>query len=625
MRKLSLIALVASVTLLTGVAMANVPAPPVNQILGFDDTEFNFLTEAECRVCHDAGVPDRHHMLYGSPMTGPGTCTENTGLCDVSGTDCVVDTDCPAGETCVDGTKDACYINDDCATYTNICTRGEPCGSCSVSGDECGQDVDCPAGETCVGACPSYRGVPGQCGQPVCDGGSMAPNNPNNGVYGCLTCHDEDNTGGVISFVVYRDCMFCHEQRGGATVHHLDSDVTGAKAGICTTCHGDLVDDIIGCDPLALGNCSDTNFTCGTDSDCKSGSCSVSADACYDDTDCPAGENCVGGGTTTCNLVACDHVIPTYTPSLVTPHPAGEEVGTCDYCHAPGLDTVSGVEVHNNHDTHHHAGIQYFADGSRQANQCSWCHLEGRPGNGDPAYEIRTCENCHGYESLHNIQVDSDGDCCVNVGEELPGYGHVGADNPGAGSDCWGCHGFSIAAAPGAGPTSPSIASIDPLVMVAGTATQVTVLGAGLTNTLGDLEWTSQVFLTAQDGSTTELAPDTINSCSMAVTIPESISAGNYELRAVKEDLESGRVVISVIPAVEITEVTCSKCLSTMTITGVSFSEKPEGTDEDMSVTEGGRPLNIISWTDTSIEVSGARCAGDLEVTTLFGSATTQQ
>jgi hypothetical protein len=605
MKKLSLVALVASIALITGVAMANVPAPPVNQILGFDDTEFNALTEADCRVCHDSGMPDRHHMLYGSAMIGPGTCSEATGLCDISGTDCVVDTDCPVGEVCVDGTPGACYINDECATYTNLCTRGEPCGSCSVSGDECGQDVDCPVGETCVGACPTYRGVPGQCGQPVCGGGSMAPNNPNAGVYGCLTCHDEDNTGGVINFVVYRDCTFCHEYRGGANVHHLDSDFTGAKAGNCVVCHGDIVDNPVGCDENVAGNCS------------------IQGKACAIDADCPAGETCVPG--------TCDHDIPTYEPSLVTPAPAGSafgaDVGTCDYCHAPGLDTASGVEVHDNHDTHHHVGFYYYADGTRES-WCNWCHLGGRPGQEPPGmedYAIRTCENCHGPESLHNIQVDSDGDCCVNVGEELYGYGHVGADDPGGDSDCWGCHGFSMAAAPGSGPTAPSISSIDPPVMTAGTATQVTVLGSALTNTLGALEWTSQVVLTAQDGSTTELTPDTINSCLMTVTIPESMSAGNYELRAVKDDLESGRFVISVIPEVEISEVTCSKCLGTMTITGVGFSEKPEGTDEDMSVTEGGRPLNIISWTDTSIEVSGARCTGDLEVTTLFGSATTQQ
>ena len=150
----------------------------------------------------------------------------------------------------------------------------------------------------------------------------MAPNNPNAGVYGCLTCHDEDNTGGVISFevdaglettgqfchdedntggvisfVVYRDCTFCHEYRGGANVHHLDSDFTGAKAGNCTICHGDIVDNPIGCSPNPAGNCSDNNKACETDADCTS----------------PA--TCVPG--------TCDHEVDTYEPSLVTPEPAG--------------------------------------------------------------------------------------------------------------------------------------------------------------------------------------------------------------------------------------------------------------------------------------------------------------
>ena len=38
-------------------------------------------------------------------------------------------------------------------------------------------------------------------------------------------------------------------------------------------------------------------------------------------------------------------------------------------------------------------------------------------------------------ESLHNIQADSDADGSIVVGGEDAGYGHVGADNPGDGSD----------------------------------------------------------------------------------------------------------------------------------------------------------------------------------------------
>ena len=43
----------------------DVPAPPVNQTIGMLDVLIGELTEADCRVCHDSGVPDRHHLLYG--------------------------------------------------------------------------------------------------------------------------------------------------------------------------------------------------------------------------------------------------------------------------------------------------------------------------------------------------------------------------------------------------------------------------------------------------------------------------------------------------------------------------------------------------------------------------------
>ena len=568
MKKLSLITLVAAFAMLTGVAMANIPAPPVNQDLGFPDVDgLGALTEADCRVCHDSGVPDRHHMLYGSTIPDP-----------------------------------SLVPNPD------------------ANGD----------------------GIPDD-------------------VYSCLSCHPEDNTGGIISFIVVRDCTVCHT---GDSPHHETAD---ALAGDCVSCHGDLVDNfddghyipayapsLVTPSPQAEV-CSISGDSCADDSYCTEDACAVtgtlcvvdadcgiplfcedSGIACVDEYDCDPG-TCRNDGSIECHndgdcVTAgvggdCRREEPCLGPNVCvvegepcvtseTPQPGG-----CNYCHDAGTDTASGLEIVDNHDTHHGASVRTVLPG--ETSRCYTCHTH----EGYRANDIRKCEICHGPESLHNIQVDGDGDCCVNVGEEPYGYGHVGADDPGGDSDCWGCHGFSVAGltAPGSGPTVPTITSIDPLVMTAGTATQVTVLGSALTNTLGALEWASKVVLTAQDGSTTELTPDTINSCLMTVTIPGSMSEGNYELRAVKEDTASGRFVISVIPAVEISEVTCSKCLGTMTITGTGFAGKPDGTDEDITVTEGGRPLNIISWTDTSIEVSGARCAGDLEVTTLFGSATTQQ
>ena len=587
MKKLSILALVAGIAMIAGLAVADVPAPPVNQTLGFPDTEFNALTEADCRVCHDSGVNDDHHLLYGSAMIGPGQCSAVTGTCSVTtGTECVVDDDCPVGETCV-ANDDTCYVNSECETYTNLCTRGEPCGTCSVTtGQECGVDDDCPIGETCDNGCPRYHGVQGQCGQPICEDGSMAPNNPNDGVYGCLSCHNETNDGGVIGFEVINDCMVCHEYRGGSTVHHVDSDVTGARAGICNTCHGDLVDNIVGCDPVAAaGNCSDTNLVCVTDADCTS----------------PA----------TCVPATCDHVIPTYDPSLVTPHPAGGEEGTCDFCHAPGIDTDTGTIVYNQHDTHHHAGGTTFGE-------CNWCHQDGRPGNGPPETEIRTCENCHGYASLHNIQADSDDPADgIEVGGEAYGYGHIGIDNPGVESDCWGCHAFTTADAVSMGSGVPSISIAAPASITAGTPTQVTVTGAALVSTVPVA--ISDVRLTAADGSVTTITPDSITGDVLTVTI--NAAAGSYSLQAVKDGEASNSVAFSVMPQVAITDMDCSKCLSTMTITGSGFAVKPAGTDEDISVTEDGRPLNVIDWSDTEITVSGTRCRGDVVVNGVYGSS----
>ena len=135
-------------------------------------------------------------------------------------------------------------------------------------------------------------------------------------VYGCLNCHEQDTSTGVIRFLVERDCLECHVQiPGEASVHHLtptaqgtaSNDIGNNGIGDCTPCHGDLVDDI-------------------------------------------------GDG----------HTIPTYNPSLVTPEPSTDPVapGGCNYCHDAGLDTstVPNVQVFSNEDTHHNTGVFIDAD-----------------------------------------------------------------------------------------------------------------------------------------------------------------------------------------------------------------------------------------------------------------------
>jgi hypothetical protein len=106
---LSLIAIAGVVLLFAGAGLADVPAPPVNQDIGMPDIVFGDMEEQECRVCHDSGVPDRHHMLYGATtdisIPVPIPDSDGLGYCSVAtGTVCVIDDDCPTGE--------ACYLDD---------------------------------------------------------------------------------------------------------------------------------------------------------------------------------------------------------------------------------------------------------------------------------------------------------------------------------------------------------------------------------------------------------------------------------------------------------------------------------------------------------------------------------
>ena len=78
---------------LLGTAIAIIPPPPVNQDLGVYDTLFGDLAENECRVCHNSGVPDRHHLLVPN---------ENYNC-----------TDCHPVETQLDGTQ-AINLTRDC-------------------------------------------------------------------------------------------------------------------------------------------------------------------------------------------------------------------------------------------------------------------------------------------------------------------------------------------------------------------------------------------------------------------------------------------------------------------------------------------------------------------------------
>lgn len=137
------------------------------------------------------------------------------------------------------------------------------------------------------------------------------------------------------------------------------------------------------------------------------------------------------------------HYVPTYGASLVTPWPSGKpnggsplnslgsSTGSCDFCH----NDPSGT--YTNEALHHNTGL------GSDATKCAWCHDDSAAAG----EKIRRCEDCHGPDSLHNIQADSPNPATAGIiviGGEDAGYGHVGRDAGPGDSDCLGCHGFDL-------------------------------------------------------------------------------------------------------------------------------------------------------------------------------------
>jgi hypothetical protein len=330
------------------------------------------------------------------------------------------------------------------------------------------------------------------------------------------------------------------------------------------------------------------------------------------------------------------------------PNNRGFGAGSCSYCHDhdgqldDNGDSAPALIV-NNHDTHHGIGLPFFvSDGAGGTwRRCNLCHnYTDRAAPDPPTYHdqsgpafdlhIRICEECHGPESLHNIQVDSDGNGLV-VGGELAGYGHVGRDSGPGDSDCWGCHGFGTASVPDAGPIIPTVYDANGSVMGAGAATAVTLTGASFKNVTEGVEYVSKASLTAVDGSSVTLTPDAVDNGAMVVTIPAETAPGNYELRAVKADVTSNPVVISVTPKVKITETAADK--SVVTITGSGFGGYAAGSGTSvvgkLTRRRGGNTTSetleaeIVSWSDTKIEADfGSKRPNQVTVNSVFGSAT---
>ncbi|OHB25707.1 MAG: hypothetical protein A2X84_03500 [Desulfuromonadaceae bacterium GWC2_58_13] len=120
------------------------------------------------------------------------------------------------------------------------------------------------------------------------------------------------------------------------------------------------------------------------------------------------------------------HYIPSYAATMVTPLPSNgagpDGRGSCQFCHDGGTDETTGELIFSNMQTHHETGFD----------QCAWCHNA----QSATALAIRPCEQCHAPLSIHNIQVDTNGDGIITPGGEAAYFGHIGSND-----DCLGCHG----------------------------------------------------------------------------------------------------------------------------------------------------------------------------------------
>lgn len=417
------------------------------------------------------------------------------------------------------------------------------------------------------------------------------------------------------------DCRVCHSS-GLPDRHHqlYGTPIPGGSIVPYPDGDGDGNDDT----DYSCLNCHDQNFT--VERDCTA--CHNAGSPHHTHPDATSG-NCQACHGSIVDNAGDGHYIPTYSPSLVTPsrsggtadqlNSRGTAAGGCDYCHDD--DGLATPVILTNMALHHGTGLS----------SCASCHPGGSPTGGTAGDQMRQCEDCHGPDSLHNIQADSPAPGNVGtivVGGEDAGYGHVGRDAGPTDSDCWGCHGFAGADLTSiSGPLAPTVYDARPAVVKAGTNTLVTLTGSALTNTVGDVLFKSDVVLTATDGSSVTLTPGVVYEGLLKVAIPSSTAPGSYSLRAVKKDNEgdpvpSNPVALQVIPQVSITDVTTADGI--VTIEGSGFAGYAEGSGTTVTGRTATATVDatIVSWSDTVIKADFDASPEAVTVKSVFGTVT---
>jgi len=391
------------------------------------------------------------------------------------------------------------------------------------------------------------------------------------GTYECLTCHTMvwNSATSSYSFAPYRDCLLCHSQSGGYTVHHSGAT---AQGGDCVACHGGLVEN--------MG----------------------------------------------------DHTNPTYDTSLVTPWPSDKPnadtngEGNCNFCHnvvalpgtsaTPVLDAASGVMVYTNQDTHHSTG--FGGDSSK----CAWCHSQG---SGTPA--IRTCEGCHGIKSLHSIQLGLG--AATSPGNEGPYKGHIGDQWDCWG--CHGNNGISAASVTGApfNVAVPVLKTVSASSFVEGAKFKVIVYGFSFIDSTPDglLESTFQLVNESGETIPLEILNLTNDTAELVIstdpTDPDSLAVGKYTLTARKALSGSNPLVLVVKNGFTISSAIHTGTIYNLKGDGLVAAADYEAAElgtrvfvTDVDGNTGECPL--VSWTPSDVIVNCDREGSTITVKTLF-------
>ncbi len=603
--------------------------PPVFQTLGMLDTELTFLSEAECRVCHSSGVPNRHHNLYGPEHT----CISCHGdempfRVQRDCLECHTSSPHHEGDNAFERHCVAChgdYVDDyDDGHYIPSYDPSLVTPKRSLTGEGFFEDgtphtISTGEGLVAIGdvpAGPQTRKFPNTLTYtPPGLNNDFIIAAPRGSTYN-LTVEFHEGPFAVIWDGSDADNKFLDVYiPDGAPVKAGDPEADPLEDGTLLV----EINKAIGSDRASLGY-------------------DGPADALY-----PYYNYAPEGGQ--------------------PPNNRGFDAGACSYCHwDDGATDINGdpapVLIVNNHDTHHHIDlVDPISDGAGGTwRRCNVCHdYTDRTPHLDPAdptrrtysdvggagfdLAIRICEECHGPDSLHSIQADSPAAGNIGtivVGGEDAGYGHVGRDGAPGDSDCWGCHGFAGPEMPMSaaelitGPLTPTLYNIDPATISAGKSATVVLSGVAFANTADGTLYESKVRLTAADGSSVILEPDVIlDQGNLVVTIPAATAPGNYKLQATKDDVASNPAVLSVVPAVTITRAIADRMV---TITGSGFGGYAEGSGTTVTGTviatvgrrtrERNLEATIISWSDTKIVARFFAIPNKVTVRSVFGSAT---